>query len=229
MSSPRTRRPSAAIGDGSTPCAIQPRCCCAKCSAKPKPQPTSNRERLGSAGTCRIGAIIESSPAPCSRWNSSAWASEFHLEQGAGLDSMIAPILHVPAEPRRSLFEVGCGFGFALHFAQQQRGWIAQGVDPSPIAAEGRRVLGLDIRSSYLTEASDPGSIHDMILASEVIEHLPLAGPALRTMRARLSPHGVVALTTPDAACVSPAADLGILLPLLSPGQHLTLYSATGL
>ena len=27
MSSPRTRRPSAAIGDGSTPCAIQPRCC----------------------------------------------------------------------------------------------------------------------------------------------------------------------------------------------------------
>ena len=159
----------------------------------------------------------------------SAWASEFHLEQGAGLDSMIAPILHVPAEPRRSLFEVGCGFGFALHFAQQQRGWIAQGVDPSPIAAEGRRVLGLDIRSSYLTEASDPGSIHDMILASEVIEHLPLAGPALRTMRARLSPHGVVALTTPDAACVSPATDLGILLPLLSPGHHLTLYSATGL
>jgi SAM-dependent methyltransferase len=159
----------------------------------------------------------------------SPWASEFYLEQGAGLDSMIAPILHLPPEPKRSMLEVGCGFGFALHFARQQRGWIVRGIDPSPIASEGRRVLGLDIRSAYLTEASHPDDIYDVILASEVIEHLPQAGPVLRTMCAALSPPGVLALTTPDAAYVSQATDLGTLLPVLSPGHHLTLYSATGL
>ena len=159
----------------------------------------------------------------------SPWAGEFDLEQGAGLDSMIAPILHLSPEPKRTMLEVGCGFGFTLDFARQQRGWIARGVDPSPIAAEGRRVLGLDIRFAYLTEVSDPDDIYDVILASEVIEHLPLAGPVLRTMCARLSPAGVLALTTPDAACVTPATDLGTLLSVLSPGHHLTLYSTPAL
>ena len=124
----------------------------------------------------------------------SPWAGEFDLEQGAGLDSMIAPILHLSPEPKRTMLEVGCGFGFTLDFARQQRGWIARGVDPSPIAAEGRRVLGLDIGFAYLTEVTDPDDIYDVILASEVIEHLPLAGPVLRTMCARLSPAGVLAL-----------------------------------
>jgi SAM-dependent methyltransferase len=159
----------------------------------------------------------------------STWASEYYLEQGAGIDSMIAPILHLPAEPRRSLLEIGCSFGFALHFAQHQRGWIAEGIDPSPIAAEGRRVLGVDIRSAYLTERSLPDAEYDVILASEVIEHLPLGRPFLEMLRARLRPWGVLALTTPDAASITPSADLGVLMPVLSPGHHLTLYSATGL
>jgi SAM-dependent methyltransferase len=159
----------------------------------------------------------------------SPWAGEYYLEQGAGLDAMIEPILRLPPQPQRSLLEVGCGFGFALHFARHQRGWVVRGIDPSPIAAEGRRVLGLDIRSAYLSETARPDGIYDVILASEVIEHLPVAAPILQTMRACLSPSGVLALTTPDAACVSPASDLGSLIPALSPGHHLTLYSATGL
>jgi SAM-dependent methyltransferase len=159
----------------------------------------------------------------------SSWAGEYYLEQGAGLDSMIDPVLHLPPEPKRAMLEIGCGFGFALHFARQQRGWIVRGVDPSPIAAEGRRVLGLDIRSAYLTATSDWEDVYDVILASEVVEHLPLAGSVLGTLRACLSPAGVLVLTTPDAACVNPATDLGTLIPALSPGYHLTIYSATGL
>jgi SAM-dependent methyltransferase len=158
-----------------------------------------------------------------------SWAGEYYLEQGAGLDSMIDVVLHLPPEPKRAMLEIGCGFGFALHFARQQRGWIVRGMDPSPIAAEGRRVLGLDIRSAYLTATSHWEDVYDVILASEVIEHLPLAGSVLRTLRAGLSPAGVLALTTPDAACVNPATDLGTLIPALSPGYHLTIYSATGL
>lgn len=160
----------------------------------------------------------------------SPWAEEFYLEQGAGLDAMIEPILHLPPEPRRSMLEIGCGFGFALHFAQWQRGWTTRGIDPSPVAAEGRRILGLDIHPAYLTERSRlDDAVYDVILASEVIEHLPLAGPVLQTVRTCLSPSGVLALTTPDAACVTPATDLGTLIPVLSPGHHLTLYSLTGL
>jgi hypothetical protein len=32
---------------------------------------------------------------------------------------MIAPILHLSPEPKRTMLEVGCGFGFALDFARQ--------------------------------------------------------------------------------------------------------------
>jgi SAM-dependent methyltransferase len=159
----------------------------------------------------------------------SSWAGEYYLEQGAGLDSMIDPVLHLPPEPKRTMLEIGCGFGFALHFARQQRGWIVRGVDPSPIAAEGRRVLGLDIRSAYLTATPDWEDVYDVILASEVVEHLPLASSVLQTLRGCLSPAGVLVLTTPDAAWVNPATDLGTLIPALSPGYHLTIYSATGL
>jgi SAM-dependent methyltransferase len=159
----------------------------------------------------------------------SSWAGEYYLEQGAGLDSMIEAVLHLPPEPKRAMLEIGCGFGFALHFARQQRGWIVRGIDPSPIAAEGGRLLGLDIRSAYLTATSDWEDVYDVILASEVVEHLPLPGSVLRNLHACLSPAGVLVLTTPDAACVNPATDLGTLIPALSPGYHLTLYSAAGL
>src|SRR5215469_16147979 len=51
-----------------------------------------------------------------------SWEGEYYLEQGAGLDSMIDPVLHLPPEPKRTMLEIGCGFGFALHFCPTAAG-----------------------------------------------------------------------------------------------------------
>jgi len=155
---------------------------------------------------------------------------KFYVEQGAGPDVIVAPLFRVDPAGVRTYVEVGCGFGFSLDFASRVFGWTARGYDPSDIASAGRELLGVDIRSTLLdrdTAAQDP--LADLLLASEVIEHVPEPDGFLADISAALAPDGLLVVATPDGERVAADLSHGVLLPILTPGFHLVLFSAEGL
>jgi 2-polyprenyl-3-methyl-5-hydroxy-6-metoxy-1,4-benzoquinol methylase/tetratricopeptide (TPR) repeat protein len=157
--------------------------------------------------------------------------TRFYCELGAGIDFMIRPIeIANRYTPIRSFLDAGCGFGFTLDFAKRMLGAKTVGFDPSAYAREGARILDVDIRHEYLSETSELDVERvDMIFCSEVIEHVDAPDAFVRMLRSKLSPDGVIALTTPAAAWVSPNKSFSVTLECLTPGFHRQIFSAQAL
>jgi 2-polyprenyl-3-methyl-5-hydroxy-6-metoxy-1,4-benzoquinol methylase len=157
-------------------------------------------------------------------------ALKYYLEQGAGLLSMVQPLLRLPKQSGRKLLEVGCGYGFALHFAREALHWNATGFDPSSLARIGAEDLGIEIVPEYLEVGSEPEKgPFDVVYSSEVIEHVDKPETFLAPVCKVLTDKGLLVLTTPDIGGLQKNRDLDSLLPLISPGSHLVLYSRDGL
>lgn len=119
--------------------------------------------------------------------------------------------------------DVGCGLGFTLDMARFL-GWKAIGVEPSPIGQVGRGLLGIEVVSAYLEETDFAESSFDVILTSEVIEHVPQPQDFLRVLRKYLKPDGILCLTTPNADAYAIESE-GVSLEIISPGAHLCVLS----
>lgn len=153
---------------------------------------------------------------------------KFYIEQGAGIDVMLELLALVDQRPVATYLEIGCGFGFSLDYARRLLGWDVAGYDPSEIAAAGRDLLDLPIRNTYFdAEAAAAGQV-DVILCSEVIEHIPDPIAYIRLLGAALAPGGMLVLSTPNIQAVTPETASG-LMPILSPGGHVVLYTPAAL
>jgi 2-polyprenyl-3-methyl-5-hydroxy-6-metoxy-1,4-benzoquinol methylase len=161
-------------------------------------------------------------------WPYDAFPTEFvrlYIEQGASIDLMVQPLLMLPRSSVRRYLEVGCGFGFGVDFAAQALGWTAIGLEPSQLGVAGRAALGIDLRAEYLDENTAFSELHDVVFSSEVLEHVPEPRPFLRAAVRALAPHGVLMLTTPNAARLTPAASEYSQLSILSYPFHAILYT----
>ena len=147
---------------------------------------------------------------------------------GAGLWPIAAQLARIDKPAGSRLLEIGGGYGFGLDIGVHGLGWQGVGYDPSPFGAFGRRELGLDLRADYFTEAQ-LGESWDVIAATELIEHLPDPPAYLRLMRQAIAPDGVMLLTTPDAATVTPGQSTGKLVSALAVGAHLVLQTGESL
>jgi SAM-dependent methyltransferase len=155
---------------------------------------------------------------------------DYYVEQGAGIDLIVAPLLRLPPWTIRRCLEVGCSFGFALDFSRYAFGWEVLGVDPSPLAAAGAEALGLPVRRSYFGADLDLGpEPFELAICSEVLEHIAEPHALLAAIRDRLSPDGLLVLSTPNLALVRPETGDGALGRALSPGFHLMLYDRRAL
>ncbi|GJL97973.1 MAG: hypothetical protein DHS20C06_17900 [Hyphobacterium sp.] len=157
-------------------------------------------------------------------------ARKFYLEVGAGLDAMIAPLAWAEMDSAGSFLEVGGGYGFSVDFASRGLGWTSANIDPSFLARTGARDLGHNHVAAYLSpdhEMADQS--FDRVLSSEVIEHVKKPDAFLAALTAALSPDGVLLLTTPNAAVVKADAGLDALLPVITAGHHIVIYSKAGL
>ncbi|MBX5491339.1 MAG: class I SAM-dependent methyltransferase [Chloroflexi bacterium] len=99
-----------------------------------------------------------------------------------------------PAGPGR-LLDVGCHIGVFLELAVQ-RGWDAEGVEPSRWAASCGRARGLRVRCSTLQGAALPSASYDVVTLWDVIEHFADPAAELREVWRLLRPGGLVGITT---------------------------------
>jgi len=80
-----------------------------------------------------------------------------------------------------------------------------------------------------VTEDAALSGQFDVVMASEVIEHVPSPPAFVRTLSTALRDGGTLVLTTPDVEAVGPDTPHGLLAPLLSIGYHLVLQSKRSL
>ncbi len=154
----------------------------------------------------------------------------FYVQQGAGISLITRPLAQAAAVPPGSAYmEVGCGYGFGLDFAISTRGWHGVGIDPAPLAAIGRDALGLPIELRYLRDDDEARAAMDVVMGSEVLEHVPSPSAFVRTLRAMLKPGGLLLLTTPNGADIRRDTPPGTIIPLLSPSLHLVIQTTESL
>ncbi len=154
---------------------------------------------------------------------------QLYLEQNGSIHHVTRFLFVVDDEAIDSVLDVGCGFGFGVDMARRALGWRAVGIDPSHYAREGAALLGADIRKDYLSADTELGAPFGLVVASEVIEHVPDPDGFLRTLRRWLRPGATLVMTTPDADAIAPGAGEAELVSILAVGTHLTLFSARSL
>jgi SAM-dependent methyltransferase len=154
---------------------------------------------------------------------------DWYVEQNAGIETIDSILARVGAPAGARVLDIGCGYGLSLDVACTRFGWNGVGIEPSAAGERGKRELGLDIRTDNFDDAFDPDERFDVILAIEVLEHVTDPRAFLAAIGRRLTPDGVVLLTTPNAAVVRPDTPLPVLLPALSIGGHEFLVDDDGL
>ena len=114
---------------------------------------------------------------------------DYYVEQGAGIDLVVAPLLRLPRGTIRRCLEIGCSAGFALDFGRFAFGWEVLGVDPSPLATAGARRWDSPSAAPYFNADLDLGPERfDLAICSEVLEHIPEPHSLLAAIHDRLTP-----------------------------------------
>jgi len=97
------------------------------------------------------------------------------------------------------ILEIGCGYGY-LSYSLKMRGFSVTGIDISSIAIDfAKRNFGdffFNVGVGNLDEVLS--AKYDLIIATEVIEHLDDPGRIIGQMKGLLNPDGRILLTTPN-------------------------------
>lgn len=99
------------------------------------------------------------------------------------------------------LLDVGCGTGDFLQYARE-KGWRAEGIEPSKLACERARALGLEVfNQSFAAIASgtDRQASYDALVLLNVLEHVPDPVRWVEDCRALLKPkEGLLVAVVPN-------------------------------
>lgn len=196
------------------------------CLSRPEHQPVWH---FLSCPACGAGFYADQTVANYGEEGMSAASTTYFLQQGAALGIFADILAHIRKPPGARYVEIGCGFGFGLDAAAHAMGWQARGMDPAALSEVGRRMLGLDITPAYFDPTTVADGSCDVVMATEVLEHLPDPLTFLREIRRGLAADGVAVLTTPDLAAVRPAIAKPVLQATLTVGLHLILQSRASL
>jgi SAM-dependent methyltransferase len=125
------------------------------------------------------------------------------------------------------LLDIGCGAGTLLR-AARAHGWLAYGVEVSETSVARVRDLGFEVFHGELQEAGYPREHFDVIMAAELLEHLFDPAVVVNEAAQLLRKGGLFWTTTPHGRGIS-ARLLGLKWSLISPPEHLQLFSVAGL
>jgi SAM-dependent methyltransferase len=134
---------------------------------------------------------------------------------------------HVSQPKTKTLFEVGCAYGFFLNLARE-RFQAVRGIDISADAARyARDVLDLDVTAGDLLQQDSIGN-PDVVCLWDTIEHLDRPDAYLQKLAAVMPKGSVIALTTGDIGSLV-ARIRGSRWRQIHPPSHLHYFSAVTL
>jgi SAM-dependent methyltransferase len=165
-------------------------------------------------------------PAPSSSTDESV---DLYIEAAAGIGTIAKTLTVVDPQRVRRVADIGCGYGFSLDLGRYLYGWDVVGMEPSLAGERGRTELDLPIHPDYFTAERDLGGDLDLIISSEVLEHIPDPVPFLTAIRGQLADNGVAVFTTPAREVITPQGDQMQAFTALSPGYHCFVASEKGL
>lgn len=124
----------------------------------------------------------------------------------------------------RRILDVGCASGYFIKQAFG-KGWQVLGVDRSEeLARRAREYAGTEVIGATLEESELVGSPFPVVSAWEVIEHTPDPRAFFAALARNVTFGGLLALSTPLANGI-PARVLGEKFPMLTPPEHLSLFT----
>lgn len=94
------------------------------------------------------------------------------------------------------MLEVGCAGGWLLKHAIE-RGWQAQGVELSKVAADHARSLSLEVHHGDLMSAHLPSAAFNLVYMGDVLEHVPDCRAVMLECARVLKPGGLLYLRGP--------------------------------
>jgi SAM-dependent methyltransferase len=190
------------------------------------PHPTLTLARCPHCGSCNYDPPGIADFADIGQSRDDFW--RFYVEVGGGVWETIWPIMAERTAGRRTLLDVGCGFGFAVDYWQRIVGGEAIGVELADYGQEGARRLGITVYDRLLQEIPElAGRKFDVVYASEVIEHVPDPAAFVALLADYVAPTGMLVLTTPAAEFVQPSSHRPTVHAALAPGFHGFLLSAS--
>jgi SAM-dependent methyltransferase len=138
-------------------------------------------------------------------------------------------LIHSFSQFRRTgrWLDVGYGEGGLLDAAEKQ-GWKCYGTEVSPGALQHGERRGWVASSDGETDPRFPPGGFDVVTMIELLEHVSTPDRFLRAAANWLRPGGVLYITTPNVQSLNWRL-LGTKWSVVSPPEHLTLWTARGL
>jgi SAM-dependent methyltransferase len=100
--------------------------------------------------------------------------------------------------PRGSVLDVGCWMGCLLLLAKRDGREVA-GIEPAPAGDFGRVRCGLEVQRAFVEDADFGGTLFDVVVSTQTIEHTPDPYSFLHAMGEFAKPGGIVVVTLPNA------------------------------
>lgn len=101
-----------------------------------------------------------------------------------------------------ALLDIGCGEGHFLSVAKKM-GWQAQGLEKAPYALEICKRFNVNAMCADLLEVDLADNSYDIVMMSEVLEHLTQPREYLLKVNRILRKGGILRITTPNFNCIT--------------------------
>jgi SAM-dependent methyltransferase len=132
-----------------------------------------------------------------------------------------------PLRQTNRLLDIGFGAGTILDIGREKK-WEVFGVEVSKQAVEQAERAGFSVFHGDLAEARYPNHYFDVVIASEIVEHLPEPQKLFDEAARILRPGGLFWATTPSGRGLSYRL-MGVHWSVISPPEHIQLFSKKGM
>ena len=125
-----------------------------------------------------------------------------------------------------TILDIGCGPGLLLSYLDPQK-WDRYGIEPSDKAAEIAEKKGIQILSKFVNEIDLP-NYFDVIILTDVVEHLINANGTIKKAYELLKKNGILLIETGNIASLN-ARISGANWSYFCTYEHISFFSTSSL